>query len=114
MGIEGIDKDAIHEKAGEIHKKNTAKVLELLEKDYDLYNLHTVLDSETAEIYQRVLPRYAQLCEINHQRPLTDVERGELAVGYASLYATFGDEGTLLIAATWLATKPIRQARNIQ
>jgi hypothetical protein len=110
--MERIDREAIRRKAAEIHKENTRKVAELLQKDYDLHNLHTVLDAETADVYRTVLPRYAELCALDQQRGLTDVERAELAVKYASLYPAFGDEGTVFLAATWLATKPVRQARN--
>ncbi|MFH0749477.1 MAG: hypothetical protein V1917_01005 [Candidatus Gottesmanbacteria bacterium] len=94
-----------------IHKTNTQRVSYLLNRDLDLNNLSTVLDSDVAAIYQRLIPRHAELCEINQERKLDDSERAELAVSYASLYPTFGDEGIILLAATWIATRPNRQAR---
>ena len=94
-----------------IHKANTQRVSDLLNRDLDLNNLSTVLDPDVAAIYQRLIPRHANLCEINQKRKLEDSERAELAVCYASLYPTFGDEGIILLAATWIATRPNRQAR---
>lgn len=93
------------------HRKNTFAALKLLEEDADLRRLHSVIDPSTAELYRRILPRHAELCEISERRKLSDIERCDLAIGYASLYPTFGDEGIVALAATWLATKPIRQAR---
>ena len=107
-----IDHESIHKRAEAYHQDNTKKVLELLERDFDLHNLDSVFYTDLAEIYRKVLPRYAKLCEINGSRPLDDTERAELAVHYASLYATFGDDGTTTLAAMWLATKPYRQARG--
>ncbi len=102
----------IRRMANERHRKNTLAALQLLEEDADLSRLHTVIDHPTVvEIYRRILPRHAELCEIRERRKLTDTERGQLAIGYGSLYPTFGDEGIVALAATWLATKPIRQAR---
>jgi hypothetical protein len=107
-----VDLERIHRRADELHKGNTKRVLELLERDLDLRNLESVFYTDLAEIYRNVLPRYATLCETNGFRPLNDAERAELAVHYASLYASFGDEGTVTLAAMWLATKPYRQAQG--
>lgn len=46
------------------------------------------------------------------RRGLNAAERAELAVGYTSLYTTFGDEGIVKVAASWLATREERQARG--
>jgi hypothetical protein len=107
-----IDLESIHRRADEYHQGNTKRVLELLQRDFDLRDLESVFNPEVAGVYRTVLPRYATLCETNQSRPLNDGERGLLAVSYASLYASFGDEGTVVLAATWLATKPYRQARG--
>lgn len=101
----------IKRNTNEFYQKNTRAALKLLEKDADLSRLHTIIDPSVAEIYQRILPRHAELCEINKRRKLTEIERCQLAIGYGSLYPTFGDEGIVILAATWLATKHIRQAR---
>lgn len=99
-------------KVAEIHKVNTNKVVELILRDGDLTRLDTVLDPEVAEVYRRILPRHAELCELDQERGLNETERAELAVGYASLYPTFGHEGVVKVAASWLATRPVRQART--
>jgi|GEM_PF-4181375 len=101
----------IRRMANERHRENTLAALRLLQEDADLSRLHTVIEPTVAEIYRRVLPRHAELCEIRERRKLTDLERCQPAIGYGSLYPTFGDEGIVALAATWLATKPIRQAR---
>jgi hypothetical protein len=59
-----------------------------------------------------VIPKYAGLVEVSQTRKLNDLERGELAVCYVSLCPTFGDQGTMLVGAMWIATKPERQARG--
>lgn len=97
--------------ANERHQKNTLAALQLLQEDADLSRLHMIIDPSVAEIYRRILPRHAELCEIRQRRKLTEIERCQLAIGYGSLYPTFGDEGIVALAATWLATKPTRQAR---
>jgi hypothetical protein len=105
-----IDYENIRRRADEYHQGNTKRVLGLLLRDLDLRNLESVFRPELAKLYRTVLPRYATLCETNQFRPLNDRERGLLAVSYASLHASFGDEGTVVLAALWLATKPYRQA----
>ena len=70
------------------------------------------MDPETAEIYRLVLPRHAELVELDQARGLNPAEQAELAVGYASLYPTFGDEGIVQVAAAWIATRQARQARG--
>lgn len=107
MGIEDL-----RNKAAAIHKGNTEKVVKLIMRDAHLTHLNTVLDPETAKVYRRVLPRHAELCELDQHRELNEAERAELAVGYASLYATFGDDGIVKVAASWLAMRPQRQARG--
>lgn len=104
--------DEVRRRAEEIHRQNTQKVVELVNKDKDLRNLHQVLDPQTAEIYRRVLPRHAELAELDQSRGLNPAEQAELAVGYASLYPTFGDEGIMQVAAAWISTRPDRQARG--
>lgn len=96
----------------EIHQANTQKVVELLLRDFDLSHLGTIFDPEVTEIYQRQIPRHAQLCEINQKRRLTETERCDLAVSYASLYPTFGHKGIVIVAAHWLANRPNRQSRD--
>ena len=59
-----------------------------------------------------VLPRHVELVELDQLRGLSPTERAELAVGYASLYPTYGDEGVVQVAAVWILTKPTRQARG--
>lgn len=100
------------DKVAGIHKANTDKVVGLIMREADLTRLDTVLDPQTAEVYRSVLPRHARLCELDQSRGLNEAERAELAVSYASLYPTFGDEGIVQVAAAWLATKPTRQARS--
>lgn len=108
--------DADFEKNLELVKRhqedNTKKVVELLATDTDLRHLDKVLDKETADIYRRVLPRHAELCELDQRRGLNKIEKAELAVTYGSLYPTFGDSGVVEVAAAWLATRPQRQARG--
>lgn len=107
-----MDEKEIRRIVHEYHQHNTQQVVNLLLADFDLRNLASVLDAETAKIYQRIIPRHAELCRIDQERGLIDKERCELAVGYAALYPTFGDDGIVRVAATWLATKPYRQARG--
>ena len=107
-----IDHEDIRRRANEYHRGNTQRVLGLLHRDFDLRNLESVFGKDAAKVYRTVLPRYANLCEINQSRPLDDGERGLLAVSYASLCASFGDEGTVALGAAWLATKPYRQAQG--
>lgn len=45
-----------------LHWQNTEKVVDLLQREYDLTNLHTVLNQQTADIYRIVIPRYTELC----------------------------------------------------
>lgn len=104
--------EVLRKQVAEIHQTNTQKVLELLNKDFDLSHLNTIIDPVTAEIYQRLIPQHAQLCEANQNRPLTEIERCDLAVSYGSLYPTFGHEGIITITAHYLATRPDRQAKN--
>lgn len=104
--------EEVRRKAAEIHQHSTKTVVELMRRDCDLHNLYTVLDPEIAEVYRRILPRHAQLCELDQLRGFNAEEKAELAVSYASLYPTFGDEGIVQVTAMWLATRPIRQARN--
>lgn len=104
--------ESLRIQVAEIHLANTQKVLELLNQDSDLSRLDTILDPEVAEIYQRLIPRHAELCEINQTRPLTEAERCDLAVSYGSLYPTFGHEGIVIVAAHWLANRPNRQSRD--
>ena len=108
-----MDRAEIHRQAEVYHQSNTQKVMDLLKHDYDLRNLDTVFDQQLSDVYRTVLPRYARLCEMNQTRALDEAERGLLAVSYASLYASFGDEGTVLLGAAWLATKPYRMARGM-
>lgn len=96
----------------EIHKQNTNKVLALLRTDYDLRNLDSVINPDTAKVYQTVLPKYAKLCELDQLSGLDSTQRAELAVCYASLYYTFGDSGIEKVAAMWIETRPLRLARN--
>jgi hypothetical protein len=107
-----ILEDDAHRKADIIHKQNTENVLKLLRDEFDLTKLDKILDPGTAEIYKRLIPRHAELAELDQKRGLNDVERAELAVSYASLYPTFGDEGIIQIAALWIGTRPKRQARG--
>ncbi|MCX6793581.1 MAG: hypothetical protein NTY06_00565 [Candidatus Gottesmanbacteria bacterium] len=107
-----VDLESIHRRADEYHKGNTKRVLELLQRDFDLRDLESVFNPVVAGVYRTVLPRYATLCETNQSRSLDDAERALFAVSYASLHASFGDEGTVFLAAAWLATKPYRQARG--
>lgn len=104
--------EALRKQVVEVHQHNTQKVVELLRHDFDLSRLGTILDPEVTEIYQRLIPRHAQLCEINRKRPLTEIECCDLAVSYASLYPTFGHEGIVLVANQWLANRPNRQSRD--
>lgn len=104
--------EVLRKQVAENHQSNTQRVVALLQHDFDLSHLETILDSRVAEIYQRLIPRHAQLCEINQARPLTEIERCDLAVSYASLYPTFGHEGIVVIAARWIATRPNRQSRD--
>lgn len=104
--------EALRKQVGENHKYNTQKVSELLSRDFDLSHLETILDPVVTEIYQRLIPRHAQLCEINQTRPLTEIERCDLAVSYGSLYPTFGHEGIIIVAAHYLANRPNRQSRD--
>ena len=104
--------DEARRKADEVHQQNTQRVVELVNKDKDLRNLDKVLDPQTAEIYRRVLPRHVELAELDQSRGLNSNEKAELAVGYASLYPTFGDEGIVQVAAAWIATRQARQARG--
>lgn len=104
--------EALRKQVVEVHQHNTQKVVELLRRDFDLSRLGTILDPEVTEIYQRLIPRHAQLCEINQTRPLTEIERCDLAVSYASLYPTFGHKGIALVANQWLANHPLRQSRD--
>lgn len=108
MGLE----DEARRKAAEIHRQYTQKAVDLILKDGDLTRLNSILDPTTAEVYRRALPKHAELCKLDQTRGLNDTERADLAVTYASLYPTFGDEGIVKVAAAWLATKPIRQARG--
>lgn len=94
-----IDDENIHRRVTEYHQSNTRKVTEMLLRDYDLRNLETVFNPEVAEVYRRVLPRYASLCETNQSRALDEGERALLAVSYASLYVSFGDDGTVAVGA---------------
>jgi hypothetical protein len=105
-----INHEEIRRHVAERYNNNTEKVKTLLLQDYDLRNLESVFDHDLCEVYREVLPRYANLCETNQSRKLDATERALLAVSYASLHASFGDEGTILLGATWLATKPYRQA----
>lgn len=107
-----IDKEHIRITAHVIHEANTARVEAMLQEDGDLRRLHTVIDAGTAELYKRLLPRYAELCDIGSRRRLSPRERAEMAITYGSLYYNFGDDGTVRLGAMWLATKPIRQARG--
>lgn len=104
--------EALRKQVVEVHQHNTQKVVELLRHDFDLSRLGTILDPEVTEIYQRLIPRHAQLCEINQKRRLTETERCDLAVSYASLYPTFGHKGIVIVAAHWLANRPNRQSRD--
>ena len=104
--------DEARRKAAEIHQRNTKRVVELINQDGDLRNLDRILDPQTAEVYRRVLPRHVELVELDQLRGLSPTERAELAVGYASLYPTYGDEGVVQVAAVWILTKPTRQARG--
>lgn len=107
-----IEWEEIREVADKVHRENTEKVFELIIKEAHLTNLDKILDPDLAKLYQRILPRYAKLCKLDQQRGLDDTERAELAVNYASLYPTFGDDGIVKIAAAWLVTQSIRQARD--
>lgn len=104
--------ESLRRQVAEVHQLNTQKVSQLLDRDFDLSHLDTIIDPEVAEIYQRLIPRHAQLCEINQTRPLTEIERCDLAVSYGSLYPTFGHEGIVVIAARWIASRPNRQSRD--
>jgi hypothetical protein len=106
------DRETIHRRAEVYHQENTRKVLALLESDSDLRHLDNVFVTDLDDIYRKVLPRYANLCEIMGSRPLTKEEHAELAIQYESLCTTFGDEGTVHLAIMWLITKPQRQARG--
>ena len=108
-----MDLAEIHEIATKIHQDNASKVVKLIQEGSDLHDLDTVLhDPVTSEVYLKVLPRYAELCDLNQKRRLATDEHGELVVDYASLFAQFGDKGTVRVAAAWLAAGPLRQARG--
>lgn len=107
MYIESIRKELTDRR-----RENTQMVVELLRRDFDLSQLETIFSPTIAEIYQRQIPRYAQLCEIDQTRSLTEIERCDLAVSYASLYYTFGHEGIVIVSAHYLATRPHRQSRD--
>ena len=104
--------ESIRKELADRRQENTQKVTELLHRDFDLSHLGTVLDPEVAGIYQRIIPRHAQLCELNQTRKLSELERCDLAVSYASLYPTFGHEGIVIVAAHWLANRPNHQSRD--
>jgi hypothetical protein len=107
-----MDIERIRGKMEKIHTANTKQVSALITRDFDLSHLNTILDPEVAEIYRRLIPRHAELCELNQTRKLTELERCDLAVSYASLYPTFGHEGIVVVAAHYLASRPNRQARD--
>jgi len=102
----------LKERVAEIHRGNTKKVVNLINRDFYLSNLDTIFDQQIAEIYRKVIPRHSELCELDQSRGLTDVERCELAVGYASMYPTFGHEGIIVVSATYLANRSNRQAKS--
>lgn len=83
--------------------ENTEKALEQLGTSGDL----------TGDLnrYRNLVRGHARVCAINPQ-DLSDVDRCEMAVTYAALYPTFGDEGIVKVAAAWIAAEPLRQARE--
>lgn len=68
------------------------------------------LDRKFADSADSVIG-YAELCKKGNDK-LSDTERAQLAVYYASLYPIFGDLGTDRVASAWIAAEPIRQART--
>ena len=95
-----------------IQRANTREVCDFMVRDLGLENLGEVLDPVVSKVYQSVIPDYARLCQIGQERQLDEAERALLAVKYASLYPTFGHDGMVTVAATWLLLPDLREKRK--
>ena len=83
--------------------ENTQRALEQLATAGDL----------TGDLTQsrNFVRRHARVCTIPRY-DLSDDDACEMAVTYAALYPTFGDEGIVQVVSAWTAAEPLRQARE--
>ncbi len=109
-----VDEGEIRHRWDPLHQQNTLKVLDMLTRDLNLNHLDKVVDPGTAEIYKRLIPRYAELMQIEGRRPLNEEESGELFFVRGSLFHNFGREGAQKLARTWGLLHPVVKKSRIR